>query len=70
MSTIHRATSKSNRGRQINSVKSRRSRSKYTPHVGAKELAKAKRYVMLDRHIPGSVSSAMRAAPIVIQSGR
>jgi hypothetical protein len=51
------------RGRQRVSAKTPHNRSKYKPHTGAKEQARAKRFYMVDMHPSG----AKRSAPTMQQ---
>lgn len=60
---VHRVAAGTKRARQMVSKKTLHSRSKYMPHIGAKEQARAKRSYMVDTHPSG----AKRSAPTMQQ---
>ncbi|MFM0689263.1 hypothetical protein PQQ77_25035 [Paraburkholderia strydomiana] len=64
---IHRVATGAKRARQMISVKTRHSRSKYMPHIGAKEQARAKRCYMSSTF---NCSGNPRATPVMHQFGK
>jgi hypothetical protein len=60
---IHRVAAGTKRARQMVSAKTSHNRSKYMPHIGAKEQERAKRFYMVDTHPSG----AKRSAPTMQQ---
>ena len=60
---VHRVASGTKRARRMVSVKTPHNRSRYMPHTGAKEQARAKRFYMVDMHPSG----AKRSAPTMQQ---
>lgn len=62
---MHRIVAGTKRGRQVTGAKApSRSRSKYKPHAGSKELERAKRCYMVDTFPSG----APRCAPTMCQA--
>lgn len=65
---MHRVTSNSKRGRQLTGAKApSKSRSKYMPHIGAKEQERAKRCYMSSTFNAGG---APRTSPVMHQVGK
>lgn len=64
---VHRVTSNSKRGRQMNSYGGPRNRSKYAPHIGAKEQERAKRCYMSSTF---GISGNPRCAPVMHQAAK
>jgi hypothetical protein len=64
---MHRVVAGSKRGRQMTGAKApSRSRSKYKPHSGAKEIERAERCYMVDTFPNGSP----RCAPTMCQAAK
>jgi hypothetical protein len=55
---VHRVAAGTKRARRMVSVKTPHNRSKYMPHIGAKEQQRAKRFHMVDTHPSGTKRSA------------
>jgi hypothetical protein len=55
---IHRVAAGTRRARQMVSATTPHNRSKYMPHIGAKEQQRAKRFYMVDTHPSGTKRSA------------
>ena len=64
---IHRVAAGSKRARQMVSTKTPHNRSKYMPHIGAKEQERAKRCYMSSTF---NCSGNPRATPVVHQFGK
>jgi hypothetical protein len=71
---VHRVATGTKRARQMVSAKTPHNRSKYMPHIGAKEQERAKRCYM-EHHFPYRSTAEgsflhLRSAPIVQQMGK
>jgi len=68
---VHRVAAGTKRARQMVSVKTRHNRSKYMPHIGAKEQARAKRCYMYAFHGEMHLySEHLRSKPVVHQMSK
>lgn len=65
---VHRVATGTKRGRQMVSAKTPHNRSKYMPHIGAKEQERAKRCYMEATH--GEWSGLKRSASTMCQVGK